>query len=391
MTAPTVVDLFCGAGGLSLGLRAAGFESVFAADNDEKSLETYRRNLGNHAFCLDLSALGPDEIARLIRESICHDPDVVCGGPPCQGFSIQRRGTSEDVRNGLYARFAEIAVSLNPRAIIIENVPTVFGKKGGTEVRAAFRTLADAGYIVHQGILQAADYSVPQYRRRAFIVGLSANINGVALQWPPPTTSARAHLTVRDAIGDLPEPPADFSEHHRFANHVRVRMSETNLRRIRHVPEGGGRLDIPADLQLECHKKDNGHRHLDVYGRLRMDAPSGTITAMFDNFTRGRFAHPTADRNITGREGARLQSFPDDFVFCGDKKSVARQIGNAVPPKLATAVGHSLMNSLFRLTVDQELRNDCVENDRISRSHVICRDTNREELGAIMIHRPEIR
>src|SRR5258706_7375951 len=336
MNAPTVIDLFCGAGGLSLGLRAAGFTPVFAADNDEKSLETYRRNLGNHALCLDLSSVRSDELARLIRDSISHDPDVVCGGPPCQGFSIQRRGSSEDVRNGLYARFAEIAVSLNPRAIVIENVPTVFGKKGGAEVREAFRTLTNAGYVVHQGILQAADYGVPQYRRRAFIIGLHTAVNATGLQWPPPRTSAATHLTVRDAIGDLPEPPADFSEHPHVANHVRVRMSEINLRRIRHVPEGGGRMDVPPELQLKCHRQGNGHRHLDVYGRLRMDAPSGTITAMLDNFTRGRFANPTADRNITGREGARLQTFPDDFVFFADKKSVARQMGNAVPPKLAT-------------------------------------------------------
>jgi DNA (cytosine-5)-methyltransferase 1 len=391
MSAPIVVDLFCGAGGLSLGLRDAGFNPVFAADNDEKSLETYRRNLGNHALHLDLSSVRSDELARLIRDSIRHDPDVVCGGPPCQGFSIQRRGTSDDIRNGLYARFAEIAVSLNPRAIIIENVPTVFGKKGGAEVREAFRTLADAGYSVHQGILQAADYGVPQYRRRAFIIALSAAINSAALQWPPPKTSATAYITVRDAIGDLPEPPADFSEHPRFANHVRVRISEMNLRRIRHVPEGGGRLDVPIELQLKCHRSDSGHRHLDVYGRLRMDAPSGTITAMFDNFTRGRFAHPAADRNITGREGARLQTFPDDFVFFGDKKSVARQIGNAVPPKLATAVGLSLINVLCKTPADQHLRNNRIEDDRMSASHVFGRDANREELGTAAAHRPEIR
>ena len=123
-------------------------------------------------------------------------------------------------------------------------------------------------------------------------------------------------------------------------------ISDRNLERISYVPEGGGRLDVPSHLQLPCHKASNGHRHLDVYGRLWWNRPSGTLTAMFDNFTRGRFAHPEDNRNITSREGARLQSFPDSFRFLGPKKDVAKQIGNAVPPRLGQAVGEALVQAL---------------------------------------------
>ena len=148
----------------------------------------------------------------------------------------------------------------------------------------------------------------------------------------------------RDALAGLPPPLADFTEHPQYHNHLRVKMSERNIERIRFVPEGGGRLDIPEELQLNCHR-GAAHRHLDVFGRMRWDEPGPTITAMFDNFTRGRFAHPSEDRSITGREGARLQSFPDWFKFKGPKKDVARQIGNAVPPQLAEALGRELIHA----------------------------------------------
>lgn len=149
-----------------------------------------------------------------------------------------------------------------------------------------------------------------------------------------------------DAIGDLPSPPADGSEHPIVPNHYReARLSALNKERIRHVPQGGGRLDLPAHLQLACHQ--GSHRHLDTYGRLAWDQPSVTITARFDSFTRGRFGHPVEDRSLTLREGARIQGFPDEFVFLGNREECARMIGNAVPPPLAEALGRSLRYSLL--------------------------------------------
>jgi DNA (cytosine-5)-methyltransferase 1 len=152
---------------------------------------------------------------------------------------------------------------------------------------------------------------------------------------------------VREAISDLPSPPSDGALHAEIANHAReARLSALNLERLQHIPPGGGRENLPEHLQLPCHKNNPTHRHTDVYGRLEWDRPSGTITARFDSFTRGRFAHPVEHRSLTLREGARLQTFPDDFHFEGNREEVARQIGNAVPPLLAEALGKALMQTV---------------------------------------------
>jgi DNA (cytosine-5)-methyltransferase 1 len=154
-------------------------------------------------------------------------------------------------------------------------------------------------------------------------------------------------VTVRDAIGHLPSPPKDGDiEHPDFANHRRVKITPINELRISHVPQGGGWQDIPEDLQLECHKKHRGQGHIDVFGRLHWRRPARTITAVFDSFSRGQYAHPVEHRAITSREAASLQSFPESFRFIGPKKDVARQIGNAVPPKLAEAIGGAIFSAI---------------------------------------------
>lgn len=327
---PTVVDCFAGAGGLSLGLVGAGWRPILAFDHDPLACETYRRNLGGHVVHRDLGAV--------VANGVDLRPDLVAGGPPCQGFSTQRRGPAEDKRNDLVGAYFEFAVSLKPAVILMENVPGVLGERGKAGMAQVHRRLADHGYEFAAEVVQAADFGLPQRRRRAIVVA-----------WDPSRSKPFAFSdlerssprTVRDAIADLPEPTLDFADHPTYPNHVRVRMSERNIERISHVPPGGGRLNIPEHLRLACHR-DSAHRHLDVYGRLSWDEPAGTITAMFDNFTRGRFAHPDQDRNLTNREGARIQSFPDEFVFAGPKKDVARQIGNAVPPHLARVIGRQL-------------------------------------------------
>ena len=339
-----VVDLFCGAGGLSLGFKQAGFEPCLAYDFDRYACATYAANIGPHVIHADLAGADPDEIARQIRTQV-GAVDVVAGGPPCQGWSIQRRGEWLDSRNDLTLQFAAIAAAVQPRAIVMENVPTILGKRGERHLHLVEAMLARAGYTFSKAILDAAQFGVPQSRRRAVLVAVHHDVSG-SFRFPDPTHGPGNFRTVREAIGDLPNPLSDGSEHPHYRNHRLVMASKANLERLRHVPEGGGRLDVPEDLQLACHRKDNGHRHLDVYGRLWWDRPAGTITAMFDNFTRGRFAHPTENRNITSREGARLQSFPDTFAFVGPKKDVARQIGNAVAPGLAKAVAQALLATL---------------------------------------------
>lgn len=339
-----VADLFCGAGGLSLGFQNAGFDIVFATDNDKESLETYRKNLGDHAHSIDLSEGSPSTIASRIKKT-SGEIDLLVGGPPCQGFSIQRRGIADDPRNHLLLRHVQIGLALKAKVILIENVPTILGNRGAVQLNEALESLAAASYSVTTKILQAADYGTPQLRRRAFVVAFRKDFEP-EFAFAAPSIDSQNYLTVRQAFDGLPTLPSDFLPHPAVANHQRRKISAINLERLSHVPEGGGRLDIPEELRLPCHVKDDGHRHLDVYGRMFWDKPAPTITAMFDNFTRGRFGHPSETRNITNREGARLQSFPDSFVFLGNQKSVARQIGNAVPPKLAEAVAKSILSHL---------------------------------------------
>jgi DNA (cytosine-5)-methyltransferase 1 len=333
------VDCFSGAGGLSLGLSWVGFHPIAAFDADPIACETFNANIRRVAIATTLDAIDPATIRENRRKRV----DLVCGGPPCQGFSMQRRGSRHDSRNVLVVDFVRFALSISPRLIVIENVPGLLGERGRSQLSAAASLLTDAGYQWVSAVVDAADYGVPQRRLRAIVVAWDPDD---AKPFEFPMGLSEPARTVREAIGDLPEPPPDYSEHPRYPNHIRVRMSDRNLERISHVPPGGGRLDIPEDLQLPCHRQSD-HRHLDVFGRMEWDKPAPTITAMFDNFTRGRFAHPSADRSITGREGARIQSFPDDFRFTGPKKDVARQIGNAVPPQLAASIGHSLRSCLI--------------------------------------------
>ncbi len=335
---PTFIDAFAGAGGLSLGMRNAGLRSIYAFDFNQLSCETHSANLGGLVECVSIDDLRPSELVD--RVGI---PDVIVGGPPCQGFSTQRRGSPIDQRNDLVTKYIRFAIAMNSRVIIMENVPGVLGTRGLAHMSDVLCLLREQGYEFITAILDAANFGVPQHRRRAILAAWDpGRAKPFNLSRLVPISDKRS---VRDAIGDLPSPPQDFTEHPKFPNHTRVRMSSLNLERIRNVPQGGGRLDVPEHLWLPCHRGGT-HRHLDVYGRLSWDEPAGTITAMFDNFTRGRFAHPAEDRNITNREGARLQSFPDSYVFIGPKKDVARQIGNAVPPLLAEVIGRQVMEQL---------------------------------------------
>jgi DNA (cytosine-5)-methyltransferase 1 len=330
----TFIDCFAGAGGLSLGMSQAGFESLYAFDSDEVATQTHLHNSGGNVECRRIEEVDPLALIAGVGA-----PDVIVGGPPCQGFSTQGIGSPVDQRNDLVAEYFRFALAIRPRVIVMENVPGVLGARGRRHMKSVFELLELSKYEVVTAVIDARAVGVPQRRRRALVVAWDsdrAKPFDVA-----PLLAEGPGRTVRDAIGGLPSPPTDFSEHLGYPNHARARISAINLERISHVPQGGGRLDIPEDLRLACHR-DNNHRHLDVYGRLSWDQPAGTITAMFDNFTRGRFAHPDEDRNITNREGARLQTFPDSYVFLGPKKKVARQIGNAVPPALAEAIGRQV-------------------------------------------------
>lgn len=340
---PTAIDLFAGAGGLSLGLLDAGFDIRYALDNDSDAVRTYKYNVGSH---IELGSAYDVSFADILRKANLDigECDLLVGGPPCQGFSQQRRGADEDIRNELVSWFARGVKYLKPRAFLLENVPYIAAKRGKSILSNFMREVQEAGYTVQTAVVDASSFGVPQKRQRFIAVGFS-NISSAG--YTVPLSGAESKKTVRQAIGAFPSPDIR-KEHSDFANHIGTAISELNRRRISFVPEGGGWQDIPENLQLECHKNHKGHGRLDVYGRLAWEELAATITAHSDSFTRGRYAHPSEDRPLTGRELAALQSFPNWFRFVADKKSVARLVGNAVPPELAKHLALSIKEELFQ-------------------------------------------
>ena len=341
------IDLFCGAGGLSLGLRDSGFNVGAALDNDPIAVRTYSDNLGHHAVCGRIEDVSSAELLAMagVRKGEC---TLLAGGPPCQGFSLQRRGERDDPRNQLVLQFLRKIEEILPRFFLMENVGGLLSKHGKPLLDELAVRVARLGYTVQLDLLDASDFGIPQRRKRAFLVGERTDGSAPTFCFPEPTTS-NSPRTVRDAIANLPSPPPDGTRHPDVANHFReARLAPINLERIRHVPQGGGREHLPEHLQLACHKNNKAHRHLDVYGRLAWDEPSVTLTARFDSFSRGRFAHPVEHRSLTIREGARIQTFPDWFVFAGNREDQARQVGNAVPPLLARCLGDAVLAAAER-------------------------------------------
>ena len=227
---------------------------------------------------------------------------------------------------------------------ILENVPGIEGKRGKNILHSALAKVEDSGYFIHEKILDAQDYGVPQRRKRVVIIGERKDHESPLFEYPKPQEHK---ITVRDTIAHLPEPPEDGSEHPSVSLHRRDRLSAKNIARLQALKPGQGRDFLPPELLADCHKVSSnviGHRN--VYGRMPWDDVSPTITARFDSFTRGMFGHPEQNRSISLREGAMLQTFPEDFIFVGNKVEVARQIGNAVPVAMAMAVGMQIKNCL---------------------------------------------
>ncbi len=335
-----LVDAFCGAGGLSLGFGAAGFDSLYAFDTDVSAVNTFNRSLECVAEVSDVTGIGLVE--RISKAVPTKQPYVIVGGPPCQGFSQQRRGEDDDGRNNLVLRYADVIAALprSPSAVVLENVTYLDSPRGEHILKEYIRLLEKIGFITFRHDLNSADFGVPQLRRRILIVSMperfSRRYSGpIALtpsRWP----------TIGESLHDLPDAVQNGDPS--LNNHYASKEGALNKRRIMFVDMGRGRLSIPDDLQLACHRRYGGH--LDVYGRLDWFSLARTITGGFDSFTRGEFAHPFYHRSITPREAARIQGFPDWFTFEGNKASVRRQIGNAVPPPMAFAVAKAIMKAI---------------------------------------------
>jgi DNA (cytosine-5)-methyltransferase 1 len=336
------VDLFSGAGGLSLGLTHAGYKIVAAFDKWQLAVDTYTKNFDHAADCIDASQLQAGDLldyCGLQRGEL----DLLAGGPPCQGFSIQRIGNDSDDRNQLVLDFARLVDGTQPRAFLMENVTGLLGQRGRWVLDEYLTKVHKAGYETKIARINAADYGVPQNRRRVLILGWRRGEPSLDVPEPAPGPP----VTVWGAIGDLPSAAPPGTTRASDPMHVESKLSELNRRRLELIPPGGGFEDLPLDLRVPCHRigaATIGHRG--VYGRLHPDQPAGTITARFDSFTRGRFAHPYENRNITLREGARLQSFPDEFVFLGNREEAAALVGNAVCPRLAEAVATAIARKL---------------------------------------------
>lgn len=339
-----LIEGFCGSGGMSLGLKQAGFQIARAFDIDPPSIETHNRNLGNHGMVSDAHKI--KGVALMDELGINRgELDLFAGGPPCQGFSKQKKGAHlGDSRNDLVKEYIRIAHEIRPRFFFFENV-AIFGQKRGKQYLAAMHaTLGD--YEISPYFINSANFGLPQTRERFLVVGRRRDVKGAFCF---PDRIVRCHTTVGETLRGLPEPPEDYSAHPRWANHQKAKVTEMNVARFSHVPQGGGWRDIPENLRLPCHRRVDTEKGgwPDVFGRLEWDGVCPTITGGFDSFTRGRYGHPLRDRPLTPREAARIQGFPDDFVFEGNRGDIRSQIGNAVPPPVAYGVGSYILKALL--------------------------------------------
>lgn len=333
----TAVDLFCGCGGLTAGLKRAGFQVLGAVDIDPLAIQTYTANHPEvEVWQKDIRALDPLELLETIGLEV-GQLDLLAGCPPCQGFStIRTRNGSvqvNDPRNDLVLEFQRFVEALRPRAVMLENVPGLAHDERFVSFKQTMRRL---GYLGEHRILNAAEYGVPQRRRRLiYLAGLGVGI--------PFGRKSREMRTVKDAIGGLPKAGESGDPIHDLPERRSLRI----MALIRSIPpDGGSRTDLPEELQLSCHKRCNGFK--DVYGRMAWNDVAPTITSGCFNPSKGRFLHPEEDRAITMREAALLQGFPRHYKFptTDNKSAIALMIGNALPPPFVAAHARSVLRVL---------------------------------------------
>lgn len=341
---PKVVDLFAGAGGFSLGALRIGAQVVFAVEFDKSAALTYKNNLCRDARTIlynnDITKLDAHALAskHFPNNSEC---DILLGGPPCQGFSTHRIKDSgvNDPRNTLIYRYFDFVRALRPRAFLMENVPGILWPRHSDYLKRFYKLGADEGYTMLDPVtLDARDFGVPQRRKRVFILGLRERLTD--LDWPPSPkyteTSedpTKKWLSCEDAF--LPAPSGD-------PNDLHMKHNEELVRAFKNTPPNGGSRRESGRI-LPCHKNHDGHK--DVYGRIDSRTPAPTMTTACINPSKGRFVHPTEHHGITVRQAARIQTFPDSFVFEGGLTAAGKQIGNAVPVRMAEA----LIDHLFSI------------------------------------------
>lgn len=377
-TSYTSIDLFSGCGGITKGFELAGIKSIFASDIDENCEKTFTRNFPNTPFiCKDITNITKDEVDQLLKGSV---PDIIIGGPPCQGFSLankRRNKVADDPRNKLFYGFVKFINWYSPKAFVMENVKGLLSMQNGQVIRTIveeFANAGDCGYNVAYKVLKASDYGTPQNRERVILIGFRKDLN-ITPTHPAPYTM-ESYVTVDDAISDLPQIHAgegiEFAEYRhepqndyqrfirrssqRVYNHIAMKHTPRLVERFKAIKPGQSLVDVwethgavkrgtPTEKSSIKFSQNNQR----VFGNL----PAPTIAASFQS----NFIHPQLDRNFTAREGARLQSFPDDFIFEGMRTKMSwekglsqyQQIGNAVPVLLAYAIACEVKAQLQKL------------------------------------------
>ena len=346
----SVVDLFAGCGGLTEGFQRAGFTPLYAVECNPHAAATYAVNFGDHVDCCK------------IEDTVNGDypsADVLVGGPPCQGFSNLGRHDADDPRNRLWTEYRRVVDIVRPKVFVLENVPQFLKSDQFRQLELEVKVGRIRGYEITYGLVNAADFGVPQRRIRAIVIG--SRVGRASL--PSPTRSGPdGWASLRDALAGIPFEPESSSLPRRVSAtgvpgpfkaselHLRRHPTAKSLERYSLIPPGGNRFNLPDRLKPPCWlNKPTGTS--DVMGRLKWDKPALTIRTEFWKPEKGRVLHPEwspsdptqcVNRSITHWEAARIQSFPDDFVWCGTRVEIARQIGNAVPPLLAEALARDL-------------------------------------------------
>jgi len=343
----SVVDLFCGAGGLSHGFKLEGFNIAAGFDIDAKCKYPFEKNNEAPFYLEDICKIDAD---RLNANFTPDEPKILVGCAPCQPFSRYTQGR-EDARWQLLEDFSRLICETSPDIVSMENVPSLRRFNDGAVFDTFVRALKNEGYFVDWKVAYCPEYGIPQSRSRLVLLASRHGPPGV----PKATHDRDAYVTVQERIGGLP-PIASGETHELDPLHRCSSLSKTNLKRIKASSPGSTWRDWSDDLVTACHRKPTGKGYSSVYGRMSWDDPAPTMTTQFFGFGNGRFGHPEQDRAISLREGALLQSFPEDYEFVpkGERvhvKTIGRLIGNAVPVDLGRAIARTVQHhvSEYRL------------------------------------------
>jgi DNA (cytosine-5)-methyltransferase 1 len=358
---PLCLDFFCGIGGLTIGMERAGVDTVGGIDHWELAARTFEHNLGLPCLVSDLKETTVEEIEEFFEVSR-KDVDMIVGGPPCQGFSTVGKRNIDDPRNRLWHHYRDLVDEIRPAYVVIENVEGMIVDNGGQVRDNVIRAFNEIGYHMKADILRSANYGVPQYRKRAIFLGWLDGL--VEPHHPEPSHTESQYVSVEEAIFDLPElgpgekkeeydqqPQSEYQKQRRkdvevLHNHEAANHTARLVKIISHVSDGGNRQEIPDEYQPR-----SGYHN--SYSRLASWKPAVAVTSNMRKPSSARCTHPKQDRGLTVREGLRLQTFDDDFVVLGRRTKQYDQVGNAVPPFLAEAIGGEIVKAFQANTYEE--------------------------------------